>query len=167
MNASEIFHKTPKGQAEIATKTGALSMKERRVLILVNGENSVATLARLSLCDDVDAVIERLLADEFIASPNADGAETEIDPTERDVTETTPEVGARELMCNTLLTFGNRVRVGKLIREITDSEDIDALRALVDPWYAALAETPGGMYQADDLKKQVLSLIDQEARLGG
>lgn len=180
MQASETYHKTAKGQAEIAARTHALSMKERRVLILVNGENSVATLAKLSLCDDVDAILERLLADEFIASPSAgtgatdaiDATETEIDVTERDVTErditeSTPEVGARELMCNTLLAFGNRVRVGDLIRQITDSEDIDAVRALVDSWYAALAETPGGMYQADDLKKEVLSLIDQEERLTG
>lgn len=170
MKASATYHKTAKGQEEIATRAHQLSMKERRVLILVNGENSVATLAKLSLCDDVDAILGRLLADGFIASPDvaaADPTETDIDVTERDVTESTPETGARELMCNTLLTFGNRVRVGDLIRQITDSENIDALRALVDSWYAALAETPGGMYQADDLKKEVLALIDQEGRLAG
>ena len=40
MKASEIFRKTPKGQSEIETKSDALTMKERRVLILVNGENN-------------------------------------------------------------------------------------------------------------------------------
>lgn len=90
MNPSDIYHKTPKGQAEIATKTDALSMKERRVLILVNGENTVDKLAQLSLCDDVDAILARLLDGRFITSPDAtsaDATETEIDPTERDVTE--------------------------------------------------------------------------------
>ncbi len=92
MNASDIFYKTTRGQAEIAAKTDALSMKERRVLILVNGENTVATLARLSLCDDVDAILERLLRGRFITARNAsagDVTETEIDVTERDVTEST------------------------------------------------------------------------------
>ncbi len=175
MNPSDIFHKTAKGQAEIATKTDALSMKERRVLILVNGENTVATLAQLSLCDDVDAILERLLDGKFISSASGatdDVTETEIDVTvpdvtERDVGESPSEIGARELMCNTLLTFGNRVRVGGLIEQITDSDDTEALRDLVPPWYEALAETPGGMYQADDLKKEVLSLIDYEARTAG
>ncbi len=90
MNPSDIYHKTPKGQAEITTKTDALSMKERRVLILVNGENTVDKLAQLSLCDDVDAILARLLDGRFITSPDAtsaDATETEIDPTERDVTE--------------------------------------------------------------------------------
>ena len=90
MKPSDIYHKTPKGQAEIATKSDALSMRERRVLILVNGENTVATLARLSLCDDVDAILGRLLDGRFITSPDAgsaDATETEIDATERDVTE--------------------------------------------------------------------------------
>ncbi len=170
MNPGEIFHKTARGQAEIATKTDALNMKERRVLILVNGENSVATLAQLSLADDVDAILERLLDGEFIAPFNAGAAasiESDIDVTERDVTEPTPDIGARELMCNTLLAFGNRVRVGDLIQQITDSADLDDLRDLVNPWYDALAETPGGMYQADDLKREVLALIDTEARVAG
>ena len=118
MNPSEIFHKTAKGQAEMATKTDALSMKERRVLILVNGENSVATLAQISLCDDVDAILGRLLDHDFIASASAaDPTVTEIDVTERDITETSPEISARELMCNTLLAFGNRVRVKGLIEQ--------------------------------------------------
>ncbi len=140
------------------------------MLILVNGENSVATLAQISLCDDVDAILERLLDAKFINSASGgsgDATETEIDVTERDVTEPTPEIGARELMCNTLLTFGNRVRVGGLVEQITDSDDIEALRDLVAPWYEALAETPGGMYQADDLKKEVLTLIGYEARVAG
>ncbi len=166
MNPSEIFHKTAKGQAEMTSKTDALSMKERRVLILVNGENTVATLAQISLCDDLDTILERLLFEDFIASPNAsDVTETEIEVTERDITETSPEISARELMCNTLLTFGNRVRVGSLVQKITDSADAAVLREMVAPWYEALVETPGGMYQADDLKKEVLSLIDYEDRI--
>lgn len=168
MNPSDIFHKTVRGQAEIAARTDALSMKERRVLILVNGENPVSTLALISLCDDVDAVLERLLDGEFIASTSTvagNASETEIDDTERDITAVSPEISAREMMCNTLLAFGNRVRVGGLIQRITDSRDVATLRDLVAPWYEALVETPGGMYRADELKKELLSLIDYEQRV--
>ena len=69
-------------------------------------------------------------------------------------------------MCNTLLTFANRVRVGQLIEQIKAVEDIDGLRDLVKPWYRAISETPGGMYQADDLKQEVGQMIDDEEVVG-
>ena len=47
-------------------------------------------------------------------------------------------------MCNTLLTFANRVRVGKLIEQIRSAEDNNSLKELIKPWYQAIAETPGG-----------------------
>ncbi len=158
MQASEIFSKTPKGLAEIGTKTDALTIKERRVLILVNGENDVATLERLSLIDDINSALARLLKLGFIVA--ADTTEQTVIDDEED---TTPSISARELMCNTLLTFGNRVRVAKLVEEINASEDIESLSAMVQPWYQAISDTPSGMYQADDLKKEVQNLIDHES----
>ncbi len=158
MQASEIFSKTPKGLTEIGTKTDALTIKERRVLILVNGENDVATLERLSLIDDINSALARLLKLGFIVA--ADTTEQTVIDDEED---TTPSISARELMCNTLLTFGNRVRVAKLVEEINASEDIESLSAMVQPWYQAISDTPSGMYQADDLKKEVQNLIDHES----
>ncbi len=158
MQASEIFSKTPKGLTEIGTKTDALTIKERRVLILVNGENDVATLERLSLIDDINSALARLLKLGFIVA--ADTTEQTVIDDEED---TTPSISARELMCNTLLTFGNRVRVAKLVEEINASEDIESLSAMLQPWYQAISDTPSGMYQADDLKKEVQNLIDHES----
>ena len=69
-------------------------------------------------------------------------------------------------MCNTLLTFANRVRVGKLIEQIKAVEDIDSLKTQVKPWYQAISETPGGMYQADDLRQEVMQMINNEEIVG-
>ncbi len=77
-----------------------------------------------------------------------------------------PEIGARDFMCNTLLTFVNRVRVSKLIDDIKAVEDIDTLKNIVKQWYQAIAETPGGMYQADDLGTEVLEMIQNEDVIG-
>ena len=63
-------------------------------------------------------------------------------------------------MCNTLLTFANRVRVSKLIDEIKAADSADGLKKMVKPWYIAISETPGGMYQADDLRAEVLKMLD-------
>ncbi|MCP4471701.1 MAG: hypothetical protein GY815_13635 [Gammaproteobacteria bacterium] len=63
-------------------------------------------------------------------------------------------------MCNTLLTFANRVRVGKLIEEIKAVDRPADLKEMVKPWYMAISETPGGMYQANDLRAEVLKMLE-------
>ena len=173
MIASEIFYKTAKGQSEVESRTNALSMKERRVLILVNGENNTATLEKLSLCENIADILQTLLSGGFIqrqagsaetaAAPAAAPAAAAAEPAPKPAAAKSADTaGAREFMCNTLLTFANRVRVAGLLKEIEETEDIDSLKNMVKPWYMALSETPGGMYQADDLRKQVNQMIADE-----
>ena len=59
MNTDDMYDKTSTGQKEVNENAAGLSMMERRVLILVNGENDVETLAKLSLCDNIEAVVDR------------------------------------------------------------------------------------------------------------
>ncbi|MDH3762166.1 MAG: hypothetical protein OEU50_14385 [Gammaproteobacteria bacterium] len=171
MKASEIFHKTAKGQSEVETRANALSVKERRVLILVNGENNAAQLKKLSLCENIVEILDTLLSGGFIAQDTTASPHAQFEPEsppaasaiDTDTTETTAyEVSAREFMCNTLLTFANRVRVSRLIEEINAVEDIDGLKEKIKPWYHAISETPGGMYQADDLRNEVQTMIANE-----
>ncbi len=171
MQASEIFSKTSKGQTEIEHKSNDLSLKERRVLILVNGENNTARLRQLSLCENIAEILDNLLRLGFIeqlggasasagASVVASSAAPE--PVAREEPDAASEIGAREFMNNTLLTFANRVRVSKLIEEINAVQDVATLKDLVKPWYHAISETPGGMYQVDDLRKDLNQMIENE-----
>ena len=164
MQASEIFSKTPKGQSEIANKSNDLSLKERRVLILVNGENNTARLKQLSLCENIAEILDNLLRLGFIEQQGGSGAAPE--PAASEETAAAGEIGARAFMCNTLLTFANRIRVAKLIEEINAADNIEEIKNMVKPWYMAISEPPGGMYQADDLCKEVLEMIHNE-ELGG
>ncbi|WP_295388894.1 hypothetical protein [uncultured Thiodictyon sp.] len=61
--------KTAKGQDEIRTKANKLSMRSRRFLILVDGQSTVGDLlTRLAvLGDDIEALLEDLVADGFLA----------------------------------------------------------------------------------------------------
>ena len=140
-------------------------MKERRVLILVNGENNTATLEKLSLCENIAEILQTLLSGGFIErQPGSTDTAAAPVAAEPDTAKPKAAVGAREFMCNTLLTFANRVRVAGLLKEIDTAEDIESLKNMVKPWYMALSETPGGMYQADDLRNQVQQMIaDEEA----
>ncbi len=55
-----IFGKTPKGTEELASRSGALSMAQRRLLILVDGVRDAAQLAAIvpSAFDESLAVLE-------------------------------------------------------------------------------------------------------------
>ena len=173
MKHIDIYDKTENGKKEITDSAAGLSMMQRRVLILVNGENEVEKLAKLSLCGEIDATIDHLLELGLIkvaettvveipaqAAPENAAADKEVTVTEVTITEVT--VTARDLMCNTLQTFGNKIKIAKLHNTITETSDPEALKDLVKPWYQALSETPGGMYQADDLRKEVLDLMNRE-----
>lgn len=168
MKHVDIYDKTENGKKEITDSAAGLSMMERRVLILVNGENGVEKLAKLSLCDDIDTTIDRLLelglihVAEMTVVEIAPEAAPKAAAAADDVTVTEVTVTARDLMCNTLQTFGNKVKIANLHSTIAETSDLEALKNLVKPWYQALSETPGGMYQADDLRKEVLELLQRE-----
>ncbi len=168
MKHIDIYDKTENGKNEINDSAAGLSMMERRVLILINGQNEVEKLAKLSLSDDIDATIDHLLelglievAETTVVEIPAQAAPEQA-AADNDATVTEITVTARDLMCNTLQTFGNKVKIADLHQAISDASDPEALKTLVKPWYQALSETPGGMYQADDLRKQVLELLQRE-----
>ena len=163
MKAGDIFQKTPSGQLEIGNRSNSLSVKQRRVLILVNGANDTASLKQLSLCDNFVDILDTLLLRGFI---DREGGGRAYDYAPAAGSPPALEISAREFMCNTLLTFANRVRVSELIERIKTAEDIDSLKNLVTPWYQAISETPGGMYQADDLRQEVLQMIHDEEIFG-
>ncbi len=162
MNTSDMYDKTASGKTEIAENGAGLSMMERRVLILINGENDVAQLSKLSLCEDIGPTIDRLLelglvetVESTVVDLTAPAAEAVAAVDDKD-----PLAEAREFMCNTLQTFGNRVRIADLNNAIADAQTIGELEGMVKPWYQAISETPGGMYQADDLRKDLLAQLE-------
>jgi len=157
---SGIYHKTTKGQSEIESRAHGLSMQQRRVLILVNGSNDTAELKRMSLCKNVVEILETLSTGNFIDNGSSSTTEITVQNHGSGQGATSPtDINASEFMCNTLLTFANRVRVGKLIEQIQSADDIESLKELIKPWYQAISDTPGGMYQADDLRDEVRKLL--------
>ena len=164
MNTSTTYDKTTSGKLEVSDNAIGLSLMERRILILVNGEKDTASLQKLSLCDDLGPTIDRLLDLRLIEAVGSSEEVVEAEVTSEADTGDSDGSGvvidARDFMCNTLQTFGNRVRIGDLNKAISEASDIGALKVLVKPWYQAISDTPGGMYQADDLRKEVLRLLD-------
>ena len=166
MNAEVIYTKTEKGKGEVANRSDELSMEARRVLILVNGESPAEDIKRKALIEDIDSELENLETAGYIQlvageeAANEPVNETvEEEDTIRDPELTVPIAAAQDFMANTLLTFGNRVRVKDLIEQIQNSQDAGALRDLIKPWYQAISDTPNGMYQADHLKEDLVKML--------
>jgi hypothetical protein len=69
MDHSQILMQTAKGKEEIRTKAFNLSPRLRRLLVLVDGESTVAaTLSRLAvLGEDLEPALDALLADGYVA----------------------------------------------------------------------------------------------------
>tara|TARA_R110002096_G_scaffold408352_1_gene607445 strand:- start:93 stop:356 length:264 start_codon:yes stop_codon:yes gene_type:complete len=67
MLAGEIFQKTARGRAEMKVRSNALSMRDRRVLILVNGERNASFIKQQSLTDNIIETLENLEKLGFIA----------------------------------------------------------------------------------------------------
>lgn len=154
MNESSVYKKTEKGANEVANQSGALSMRERRVLILLNGSAPVSEVRKKSLVEEFDSILENLVSGEFIEMIAAGESAPPADangPLDLDA--------PRELMLNTLKAFGNQMRTSNLLSDIEAASALDELKELVSRWYQAISETPNGMYQVDDLKKDLDKLL--------
>ena len=55
-----IFRKTEKGQEEIKTRSAGLNPRQRRILILIDGQKSVSQLRELAATDDLTHVLSTM-----------------------------------------------------------------------------------------------------------
>jgi hypothetical protein len=61
-----VFAKTPKGQDEVATRSGGLSPRVRRVLIFVDGKRTVDDLRGMLQSDDLQHTLGMLEEEGYI-----------------------------------------------------------------------------------------------------
>lgn len=61
-----VYAKTAKGAAEVATRSGGLSLAARRVLIMIDGKRTVAELAPLARPGEIAVILEALETHGFV-----------------------------------------------------------------------------------------------------
>ena len=71
MNETTVYAKTPAGQEEIGARKAGLDVRQRRLLILVDGQRSVADLRGVSGLPDALAVLEHLQSRGLVAATGA------------------------------------------------------------------------------------------------
>lgn len=66
---------------------------------------------------------------------------------------------AQELMLNSMQAFANSVRNTALVREISEAESQEQIKALIDRWYSAISDNPDGVQRIDELKADLLKIL--------
>lgn len=66
-----VFAKTSKGIAEVASRSGEVSLAARRVLIMIDGKRTVAELAPFAKPGEIGVICEQLEAQGFVYATQA------------------------------------------------------------------------------------------------
>ena len=158
-----VFAKTPKGQEEIATKSGGLSPRVRRVLIMIDGKRSVDELRTLLQADDLQHTLGILEEDAYIVVASSTQGEPLPSITAFSPLPATHDPvrlqQARNFMTNTLNAFVGALGTSALLNRIEAAENHGALRAQYDEWYHAIVMSREGKREAEALRTKLLAGI--------
>ena len=158
-----VFAKTPKGQEEIANKSGDLSPRVRRALIMIDGKRSVDELRSMLQSDDLQHTLGMLEEDGYIAVASSSKSEPLPSITAFSELPTTPDPvrlqQARNFMTNTLNAFVGALGTSALLTRIEAAQSHQDLRAEYDEWYHAIVMSREGKREAEALRSKLLAVI--------
>ena len=158
-----VFAKTPKGQEEIANKSGGLSPRVRRALIMIDGKRSVDELRSMLQSDDLQHTLGMLEEDGYIAVASSSKSEPLPSITAFSELPTTPDPvrlqQARNFMTNTLNAFVGALGTSALLTRIEAAQSHPGLRAEYDEWYHAIVMSREGTREAETLRSKLLAVI--------
>jgi hypothetical protein len=166
---SVIFTKTQKGTEEMTNRSGGLTPRVRRVLIMIDGKRSVADLQAMALADDLSHTLGELEEAGFIElvktaetpPPAANGGLPAI-TTFRDIPPT-PDLKeldmARNFITNTLKTFCGPATHLSIVEKVFAAKTHEEMREQFAPWFNAILETSAGRRRAEELRSQLLKVI--------
>ncbi|MBI2277340.1 MAG: hypothetical protein HYU74_08325 [Dechloromonas sp.] len=163
-----VFAKTAKGHAEISTKAGGLTPRQRRVLIMIDGKRTIDDLRDMLQADDLQHTLGLLEEDGFIevASDTAKaGAPAAPLPSITAFGELPAPPDpvrmqhARNFMMNTLNAFVGALGTSSLLDRIENAPGHGELRQLYDEWYHAIVMSREGKREAESLRSKLLAVI--------
>lgn len=167
----EIFVKTQKGIDEIEKRASDMSLRVRRILILVDGKRTVEDIRELALADDLNqtlgqleetgyiGVIERSEADATVTGINGGlpanftFREIPASPNSKDLEM------AKHFILNTLYTFCGQWAHLSIVTAASAANTHEELRKCVLPWYDAILETSEGRRRAEELRTALLKVV--------
>jgi hypothetical protein len=170
MKMGVVFAKTRKGHDEIASRSGGLTPRERRVLIFADGKRSIDELQRMLQSEDLKPTLDMLQHAGLIeaVSPHGKtGAQpataalptiTVFRPLPEPLNTKELEL-ARNYLINSLKTFCSPHAHQAIIEAARTATTHEELRWQFDPWLNAIIQTPQGRLRAEELRNQLLKII--------
>jgi len=113
-----VYAKTARGIAEVGTRSDAVSLSARRVLIMIDGKRTLAELAPLSSTGDIGPIVEQLEAQGMVQLVSA-GVPTD-PPTDLGAADAAEDL-AEERLVASFDAFKRRA-----VRELSDRLGPDA-----------------------------------------
>ena len=165
-----VFAKTPKGHDEIATKSGGLSPRVRRLLIFVDGKRSVEELRGMLPADDLQHTLGMLEEEGYIEFHNITGippgaATPTVLPSITAFSELPGTLDpvrlqqARNFMINTVNTiFGQHNRIS-LVESIYGSKTTEELRHVYIAWAEAMESNAVGKRRLPELLEKLFAVL--------
>lgn len=164
-----IFAKTPQGVSEMETRSGGLTPRVRRILIMVDGKRSVEDLRAMALADDLSHTLGMLEEAGYIEVHQAiDVAPVADDGALPSITAFRPlpeKVNAKELdmarhfIMNTLKTFCGPMTHLSIVEAAFAAKSHEEMREVFGPWYHAIVETHSGRRRAEELRAELLKIL--------
>ena len=163
------YFKTRKGQEEIEGRSGGLTPRARRLLIMIDGKRDLSEVRALIADPNLDETLVMLEREGYVAPVNeapppqpavADAGEAAtvsaapapFDPKQFDM--------ARNFMMNTITKFNGPYNKLGLIKKVHESSRPEDLRGLFDEWLRAICETRMGKLRAEELKVRLRAVLD-------
>ena len=168
---SEIFVKTQKGIDEIEKRASEMSLRVRRILILVDGKRTVEDIRELALADDLNQTLGLLEETGYIGvikQSETDAPVTGIDgglPTNFTFREIPASPSPKDLemakhfILNTLYTFCGQWAHLSIVTAASGANTHEELRKCFIPWYNSIVETSEGRRRAEELSTSLLKVI--------
>ncbi len=165
---SVIFVKTPKGVSEMETRSGGLTPRVRRILIMIDGKRTVEALRAMALADDLTHTLGMLEEEGYIEVYKAPEVVPEADGSLPSITAFRPlpeTVNAKELdmarhfIMNTLKTFCGEATHLTIVEAAFAAKTHEQMREVFGPWYHAIVESRSGRRRAEELRAELLKVI--------
>lgn len=151
---SICYEKTPAGQQEISQRSANLSFRERQLLIVIDGQMSVAALTQLMPLADLLIRLEKLQAAGLITQRNSPALITPSNTLPR--AESVAEIRSILQQGNLLYLGGNFTTA--LQSQFDYAASCQELEALIAQWYEQLLKQ-GKMRYAEQQLTQIRQLL--------
>ncbi|MDD2883689.1 MAG: hypothetical protein PHT48_01445 [Dechloromonas sp.] len=167
-----VFAKTVRGQEEITHKSGGLTPRQRRVLIMIDSKRTVDELREMLQSDDLQHTLGVLEEEGFIEVHGIKDASGSTQPAPEEplpaITAFRPAPNppnakememARNFIQNSLKTFCGPFAHLHIVEAAFAAKTHEELRWQFDPWFHAVVQTREGRRRAEELRAQLLKVI--------